>query len=201
MEDTATPPLSPPRARLAEAVASLGAAAYRNRGDRFLARIGTDAISTGGIGSGGQPISFNNLRRMPRWWSMPDESRDEIATIACLLNYRVKIDQELDGNRLRALVSTTGEPLFDTACSCTRSLAPVAASVNRPLPIGKDVLTEGWQILHYALPSGFAETIPNARGDIEALELADQAVALWKEHNAPLMAQEPSLAKAEGEQP
>lgn len=172
MDETVTPPLSPPRARLAEAVASLGAAAYRNRGDRFLARLG----------NGGQPITFNNLRRMPRWWLMPEASRDDIATIACLLNYRTKIDQELDGNRLRALVSTTGEPLFDAACSCTRALAPVAASVKRPLPIGQEVLSEGWQILHAALPSGFTETIPQAQGDKAALELADQAVMLWKEH-------------------
>ena len=190
MDETVTPTLSPPRARLAEAVASLGAAAYRNRGDRFLARLG----------NGGQPITFNNLRRMPRWWSMPEASRDEIATIACLLNYRAKIDQELDGNRLRALVSTTGEPLFDAACSCTRALAPIAASVKRPLPIGKDVLSEGWQILHYALPSGFAETMPDAQGDKVALELADQAVLLWKEYIAPATALEPQQADAAGEQ-
>lgn len=190
MDETVTPTLSPPRARLAEAVASLGAAAYRNRGDRFLARLG----------NGGQPITFNNLRRMPRWWSMPEASRDEIATIACLLNYRAKIDQELDGNRLRALVSTTGEPLFDAACSCTRALAPIAASVKRPLPIGKDVLTEGWQILHHALPSGFAETMPDAQGDKVALELADQAVLLWKEYIAPATALEPQQADAAGEQ-
>lgn len=190
MDETVTPTLSPPRARLAEAVASLGAAAYRNRGDRFLARLG----------NGGQPITFNNLRRMPRWWSMPEASRDEIATIACLLNYRAKIDQELDGNRLRALVSTTGEPLFDAACSCTRALAPIAASVKRPLPIGKDVLSEGWQILHYALPSGFAETMPDAQGDKVALELADQAVLLWKEYIAPAAAHEPQQADAAGEQ-
>ena len=190
MDETATPTLSPPRARLAEAVASLGAAAYRNRGDRFLARLG----------NGGQPITFNNLRRMPRWWSMPEASRDEIATIACLLNYRAKIDQELDGNRLRALVSTTGEPLFDAACSCTRALAPIAASVKRPLPIGKDVLSEGWQILHFALPSGFAETMPDAQGDKVALELADQAVLLWKEYIAPATALEPQQADAAGEQ-
>lgn len=190
MDDYATPPLSPPRARLAEAVASLGATAYRNRGDRFLARIGT----------GGQPIHFNNLRRMPRWWSMPEDCRDQIATIACLLNYRAKIDQELDGNRLRALVSTTGEPLFDAACACTRALAPIAASVKRPLPVGNEVLNEGWQILHNALPSGFAETIPDAQGDKNALELADQAVFLWKEHIAPPTSDLPPVETQTGEQ-
>ena len=171
MEDYTPPLLSPPRARLMEAVASLGAAAYRNRGDRFLARVS----------DGTQPITFNNLRRMPRWWSMPEMAHDEIATIACLLNYRTKIDQELDGNRLRALVQSTGEPLFDAACSCDHILKPYADSVMRPLPIGKDVLREGWQILHYALPSGFAETLPNACGDKDALELADLATELWKE--------------------
>lgn len=175
MEDQATATLSPPRARLAEAVASLGTAAYRNRGDRFLARFTTDA----------RPIHFNNLRRMPRWWAMPEDVRDDIATIACLLNYRVKIDQELDGNRLRTLVGTTGETLFDAACACSRALPPIAESLPHPLPIGQDVLREGWKILHYALPTGFAQSIPDAQGDKDALELADQAVVLWKMHVAP----------------
>lgn len=190
MEDYTPPPLSPPRARLAEAIASLGVAAYRNRGDRFLARFSDDA----------QPIHFNNLRRMPRWWSMPETAHDAIATIACLLNYRTKIDQELDGNRLRALVHSTGEPLFDAACSCDRMFTPYADSVTRPLPIGHDVLREGWQILHYAMPSGFAETLADARGDKDALELADQAVALWKEMSLPAPAQDAAMEDGE-EQP
>lgn len=159
---------------MVEAVASLGAAAYRNRGDRFLARIRV----------GGKPISFNNIRRMPRWWSMPEDCRDEIAIIACLLNFRQQIDQELDGNRLRALVSTVGETLFDAACSTQVVLAPVNETSKNQLPIGNEVKLEGWKILHAALPVGFCETVQNARGDKNALELSDEAATLWMQSQA-----------------
>lgn len=165
-------PLSPPRARLAEAVASFGAAAYRNRGARFLARVSPD----------GHPISFNNLRRMPRWWSAAEEDRDTIATIAALLNYRDQIDQELDGARLRALVGTTGETVFDLACSHDFRCDPVADTIGQPLPIGDDVRRSGWIILHRALPNAFATNIPAACGDRAALEIADQAWDLWQRH-------------------
>ena len=159
---------------MVEAVASLGAAAYRNRGDRFLARTGI----------GGKPISFNNIRRMPRWWSMPEDYRDEIAIIACLLNFRQQIDQELDGNRLRALVSAAGENLFDAACSTQISLSPVNGISKQQLPIGNEVKLEGWKILHAALPIGVCDAIADARGDKNALELSDEAVALWQQSQA-----------------
>ena len=167
-------PLSPPRARLAETVASFGSAAYRNRGARFLARVN----------AGERPVSFNNIRRMPRWWSLPEDERAPVATLAMLLHYRGKIDQELDGNRLRALVMTTGEALFDLACGCDDHFAPVEALADQPLPIGAEVQRTGWLILHKALPSAFAHNIPDACGDRAALAIADEAAMLWRRHRA-----------------
>ncbi len=166
------PPLSPPRARLAEAVASFGSAAYRDRGARFLARVEGN----------GRPIGFNNLSRMPRWWSAPEADREPIAAIAALLNFRAQIDQELDGNRLRALVSTTGETLFDIACDSEVRCTPLAGSVGENFPIGDEVRRAGWTILYRALPSAFASTIADACGDRDALEIADQASQLWGRH-------------------
>lgn len=170
--DRAALPLSPPRARLAETVASFGSAAYRNRGARFLARLRANE----------HPINFNNLRRMPRWWSSAEDDRDSIATIATLLNYRNQIDQELDGARLRALVSTTGETLFDLACTSDTHCAPVAETMTHAFPIGDAVRTAGWDILQRALPSAFSATVPAASGDRDALEIADQAWQLWQRH-------------------
>ena len=169
-----TLPLSPPRARLAETVASFGSAAYRNRGARFLARVNADE----------RPVSFNNIRRMPRWWSLPEDAREAVATLAMLLHHRSKIDQELDGNRLRALVETTGETLFDLACACDDHFAPVEALADQPLPIGAEVQRTGWLILHKALPGAFAHAVPDACGDRQALDIADQAAALWRGHQA-----------------
>lgn len=172
MTERAAQPLSPPRARLAETIASFGSAAYRNRGARFLARVE----------AGERPISFNNIRRMPRWWSLPEEERGPVATLAVLLNYRTQIDQELDGNRLRALVMTTGEDFFDLACGCDAQCVPVADLAGQPLPIGDEVQRTGRTILHKALPGAFAHSIPEACGDRDALDIADQAVGLWRKY-------------------
>ncbi len=189
MNETALPPLSPPRARLAEAVASFGSAAYRDRGARFLARVEES----------GQPIGFNNLSRMPRWWSAPEADREPIATIAALLNYRDKIDRELDGTRLRALVGATGETLFDIACACEARFQPVCGT-DAPIPIGDEVRRAGWNILHRALPTAFAADIPAACGDREALEIADEACRLWSRHQSLHRDDEPgSTAAAEVE--
>lgn len=179
-----TLPLSPPRARLAETVASFGSGAYRTRGARFLARVN----------DGERPVSFNNIRRMPRWWALPEDERAPVATLAVLLHYRRKIDQELDGNRLRALVTTTGEALFDLACGCDDHYAPVEELAAQPLPIGAEVQRTGWVILHKALPGAFAHIVPEACGDRAALDIADQAVALWRRHQEVAAAAETEVA-------
>lgn len=172
MTEQDAPPLAPPRARLAEAVASFGAAAYRDRGARFLARASDDM----------QPLSFDNIRRMPLWWKAPEADRASIGTIAALINYRTQIDRELDGGRLRALVGTTGETLFDIACTSQTNFKPVAETAEQPLPIGDDVERAGMEILHRALPSAFSSTVPQACGDRDALEIADEAANLWQQY-------------------